>query len=343
MTQSFRSTTSSLATLAGWSTRPLLNFLTTFKADIVDKLESIQVFVAVAKSGGFSAAARALGVPVPTVSRRVAELETALGVRLFERSTRQVVLTSNAQTYFTACQRLLDDLRDADAAIGGENRSPRGELTVTGPVGFGRMHVQPIALDFLQAFPEVDLRLQFMDRVVNLVDEQVDIAIRISSLPDSSLIARNLGEVRMVICASPDYLERHGVPSHPLDLINHSCISWSSLGPLKSWLCRAEAAGQGGPDESMFPIRTRLTTTLPDSALEAAIAGIGLTQITSYLAAEAVRAGQLVPVLRDFEASPTPVSLVYPSNRMAPQKLRAFLDFAAPRLTDRLRAVAEVL
>jgi DNA-binding transcriptional LysR family regulator len=303
----------------------------------VDKLESIQVFVAVAKSGGFSAAARTLGVPVPTVSRRISELETALGARLFERSTRQVSLTSEAQGYFTACQRLLDDLKEADAAISGEHRSARGELTVTAPVGFGHRHVNPIALDFLQEFPEVDLRLLMVDRVVNLLEEKVDLAVRISSLPDSSMVAKHLGEVRMVVCGSPAFLERHGVPKHPSDLEKYNCISWASLGPFKTWLFREDDV------ETMFPMRVRLTTTLPESALEAAIAGLGLVQLTTYVAAEAVRAGQLVPVLRDFEAAPTPVSLVYPSGRLAPQKLRAFLDFAAPRLAERLRSVSEIL
>jgi DNA-binding transcriptional LysR family regulator len=285
----------------------------------VDKLESIQVFVAVAKSGGFSSAARALGVPVPTVSRRIAELETALGARLFERSTRQVSLTTEAQSYFTACQRLLDDLKEADAAISGEHKAARGELAVTAPVGFGHHHVNPIALEFLEAFPEVDLRLLMVDRVVNLLEEKIDLAVRISPLPDSSMVAR------------------HGVPKHPNELENFNCISWASLGPFKTWLFKE------GDAETMFPIRVRLTSTLPESALQAAVAGLGLVQLTSYVAAEAVRAGQLVPVLRDFEAAPTPVSLVYPSGRLAPQKLRAFLDFAAPRLTERLRSVAEIL
>lgn len=303
----------------------------------MDKIESLQVFVAVAQAGGFSAAARALGLPVPTVSRKVAELEEALGVRLFERSTRSVVLTDVAQPYFESCRRLLDELRDADETVSGGHRSPKGELTITAPVGFGRQHVQPVALEFMREYPDIDLRLLMVDRLVDLVDEQVDVALRISELPDSSLAARPLGYIKMIVCASPDYLQQHGVPGHPSELSEHSAILWASLGARKAWLFRDEGK------DAMFPIRVRLTTTLPESAIEAAQAGLGLTQVTSYQAEAAVRSGTLVPVLRDCESAPTPVSLVHPSNRRVPLKLRVFLDFVAPRLSERLRVLAQVL
>lgn len=303
----------------------------------MDKLESIQVFVAVARAGGFSAAARVLGLPLPTVSRKVAELETALGVRLFERSTRQVVLTDSAVAYFEACTRLLDDLRDADETVVGEYRRPKGELTITAPLGFGRRHLQPVAMAFLQAHPEIDLSLLLVDRVVNLVDEHVDLAVRIQVLPDSGLVARPVGEIRMVVCASPAYLAARGVPVHPAELATHHCITWSALGPYKTWSFAEHGV------ETLFPIRTRVTTSTPESAVDAAAAGLGLTQITSYQAEEAVRSGALVPVLRPFETPPVPVSLLHPSKRHVPLKLRAFIDFAAPRLSERLQAVAEVL
>jgi DNA-binding transcriptional LysR family regulator len=303
----------------------------------MDKIESLQVFVAVAHEGGFSAAARALGLPVPTVSRKVAELEESLGVRLFDRSTRSVVLTEAAQPYYQSCRRLLDELRDADELVSGDHRSPRGELTITAPVGFGRQHVQPVALEFLREYSEIDLRLLMVDRLVDLVDEQVDLALRISELPDSSLVARTLGHIKMIVCASPGYLQRHGVPRHPSELAEHACILWASLGARKAWLFRDEDT------DAMFPIRVRLATTLPESAIEAAQAGLGLTQVTSYQAEAAVRAGTLVPVLRDYESPTTPVSLVHPSNRRVPLKVRAFLDFAAPRLSERLRALEQVL
>lgn len=303
----------------------------------MDKFESIQVFVAVARAGGFSAASRSLGLPLATVSRKVAELEASLGVRLFERSTRQVVLTEVAQPYFDSCSRLIDDMRDADELVTGAHSAPKGELTVTAPVGFGRRHLQPVAMEFLNDYPKIDLRLLLVDRVVNLVDDHVDAALRISELPDSGLAARQLGHIKMVVVASPSYLARAGTPMHPSDLQAHECILWASLGARRAWQFKAD--GQ----EAMFPIGVRLTTTLPESAVEAAQAGLGLAQVTSYQAADGVQAGSLVPILRDFESAPTPVSLVHPSNRRVPLKLRAFLDYAAPRLTQRLGALAHVL
>lgn len=301
----------------------------------MDKLDSIRVFVAVARAGGFSAASRALGLPVATVSRKVADLEESLGVRLFERSTRQVVLTDVARDYFDSCQRLIDDLRDADEAVIGEYRHPKGELTVTAPSGFGRQHLQPILIDFMREFPEVKLQVLLVDRLVNLLDEHVDVAVRIHNLPDSSLVARRVGEIRMVVCGSPTYLRAKGVPAHPADLGGHACIAWASLGPQKAWLFRESGV------ETLFPVPIRLTATLPDLVVAAAVADLGLAQVTSYQAEAAVRGGQLVPVLRDFEAAPTAVHLVHPGSRRVPLKVRAFLDFAAPRLQARLQQVEQ--
>ena len=257
----------------------------------------------------------------------------SLGVRLLQRTTRQVALTEPGADYFAACQRLLDDLEDADEAVSGGARLPKGELVITAPVGFGRQHLQPVATEFIRAYPDIDLRLLLVDRVVNLVEEHVNLAVRISSLPDSGLVARSVGHIRMVVCAGPGYLAAHGAPAHPSELTRHSCISWTSLGPQKTWLLR------DGKDERMFPIRVRMTTTTPDSALDAAVADLGLTQMTSYKAEQAVCSGLIVPVLRHFEAAPTPVSLVFSTHRLVPFKLRAFLDFAAPLLKARLEEV----
>ena len=299
----------------------------------MDRFESISAFVAVARAGGFSAAARQLGVPLATISRRVAELETDLGARLLQRSTRQVGLTEQGKAFLGSCERVLDDLRDAQEAVTGEYRSPKGELALTAPVGFGRIHLQPIALDFLAAYPEIRLRLLLVDRVVQLAEEHVDLALRIAQLPDSSLIARPVGHIRIVVCASPQYLARHGTPGHPRELIQHDGISWTTLGLPESWSFRVGAVPQ------RFAVRTRLVTTTADSALAAAQAGLGLLQTTSYQAEAALRDGRLVRVLREFEDAPTPVSLVYAGNRLLPLKLRAFVDFAVPRLTARLQAV----
>ena len=300
----------------------------------MDRFESMSALVAVAKAGGFSAAAREIGVPLATISRRVADLEAALGVRLLHRSTRQVVLTEAGQTFFSTCQRVLDDLKDAEEAVTGEYRTPKGDLSVTAPMGFGRLHLQAVAIEFLAVYPEINLRLLLVDRVVDLLEEQVDLALRISELPDSTMIARTLGSVSMVVTASPEYLKRRGTPRHPSELLRHDCIAWSALGPLNTWWFRVGSADQA------FPLHTRLSTTSAESAIAAAQSGLGLAQTTCYQAAQGLRDGTLALVLREFECNPTPVSLVYASNRMLPLKLRAFVDFAAPRLSERLRLIS---
>jgi DNA-binding transcriptional LysR family regulator len=303
----------------------------------MDRLESMTAFVAVARAGGFSAASRELGIPLATISRRVGELESALGVRLLRRSTRQVVVTEAGQRFFAACQRALEDLRDAEEAVSNEDRTPRGELTITAPIAFGRLHLQPVALEFLAAHPQINLRLQLVDRIVNIADEHIDAALRIAHLPDSRLIARTLGSIRVVVCASPAYLKARGAPQRPEDLMQHDCIAWSILGPRDTWWF------QDSGREQQFPIRTRLATTLAESAVDAATAGLGLVQTTSYQASQAIGDGRLVVVLRRFECAVTPVSLVYARDRLLPLRLRAFVDFAAPRMKARLRAIATVV
>ena len=304
----------------------------------MDRLESMTAFVCVARAGGFSAASRELGIPLATLSRRVAELERALGVRLLHRSTRQVMVTDVGRTFFAACQRALDDLRDAEDAVTSEYRTPRGDLLITAPVAFGRLHLQPVALEFLAANPQINLRLQLVDKVLNIADEHIDLALRIAHLPDSSLTARTLGSIRLVACASPGYLESRGTPLSPEDLMQHDCVTWSTLGPRDTWWFRSDS----GTDKQ-YPIRTRLATTLAESALDAAVAGIGLVQTTSYQASQAIGAGRLVVVLRKFECAATPVSLVYMRDRLVPLKLRAFIEFVAPRLSERLRAIAATI
>ena len=303
----------------------------------MDRLESMSAFVAVAKARGFSAAAGELAIPLATINRRVVDLERNMGVRLLHRSTRQVVLTDIGQQFFVTCERILDELREAEEAATGEFRAPKGTLTITAPMGFGRLHLQPVALDFLAVYPDINLKLLLVDRVVHLVEDNIDLALRISELPDSSLIARPLGFVQMVVSASPAYLERHGIPQVPSELMHHACIAWSSVEPLNSWWFR-----EGGNDRT-FPVNTRLSTTSADSAISAAHAGLGLVQTTSYQAEPGLRDGRLALVLRSFECAPTPVSLIYARQRLLPLKVRAFIDFAVPRLADRLRSIAATL
>ena len=300
----------------------------------MDRLESIVAFVAVAKASGFSAASRDIGIPLPTVSRRVAELEEHLGVRLLHRSTRHVALTEEGRTFYGRCERLIDDLRDAEQAVSGEYQVPKGDLVVTAPIGFGRLNLQPIALEFLQAYPKINLRLMLGDRMVDLVEEHIDLALRIAPLPDSSIIARRVGDVGMVITASPEYLRARGPVEHPNTLLTHDCIAWSTTALSDKWTLQLDGRTHD------FPIHTRLSTTSADLAIDAAEAGLGLAQTTSYQAERSLREGKLIMVLRGFEPPVTPVHLVYPSNRMVPLKLRAFIDFAVPRLEKRLQEIS---
>jgi DNA-binding transcriptional LysR family regulator len=303
----------------------------------MDRLEGMAALVSVAKAGGFSAAARETGIPLATLSRRVADLEGELGVRLLRRSTRQVALTETGQSYFQTCQRVLDEIRDAEETLRGEYRTPKGDLTLTAPMGFGRLHLQPVVMDFLRAYPAINLRLILADRLVDFIGEPIDLALRIAELADSDLIARNVGTIRMVVSASPEYIERHGAPTHPSELCRHDCIAWSSLGPLNTWWLRE------ADTDRAFPIRTRFSTSSAESAIDAAVSGVGLVQTTAYQAERGVRDGGLTVLLEDFECAPTPVSLVHAGNRSVPLKLRAFLDFAVPRLSERLKHIEQAL
>jgi DNA-binding transcriptional LysR family regulator len=302
----------------------------------VDRFEAMSVFAAVAEAKGFSAASRRLGMPLATVSRKVSELEESLGVQLLARSTRRVSLTDTGRQYFEACRRILDDVSEAERAASGEYRAPRGELILTTPIVFGRLHILPVVTEFLDAYREVDVQMMLLDRVVDLIDEHIDLALRIGELPDSSLIAVRIGTIGRVVCASPAYLAAHGVPAHPRDLVGHEAITFSGLSSAREWSFRIDGATE------QFHVRSRLVVNTAEAALDAAMAGAGLTRVMSYQAAAAVREGRLVMVLRDFEPEPNPISLVYPSGRLVPLKLRAFLDFAVPRLKARLQEIAAV-
>lgn len=307
----------------------------------MDRFDAIAAFVAVARSGGFSAASRATGTPVANISRKVALLEEDLGVRLFVRSTRHVALTDGGRRYFEACSRVIDDLRDADEEVMGEHRQPKGDLVITAPLGFGQQHLQPVVHEFLRQYPQVNAHLQLADRVVALVEEHIDCAVRIGVLGDSTLVAREVGSIRRVICAAPSYLAEHGTPLDLSALSEHACISWTGLGPHKTWTL-TERQGDKAIEREV-PVHVRVSTTTPESALQAALAGFGLVQATSYQVAPHVAQGQLVPVLRPYESKPVPVSLVYPSKRLTPLKLQALLDFAVPRLGHRLALVAQAM
>ncbi|QBK04114.1 LysR family transcriptional regulator [Hylemonella gracilis] len=307
----------------------------------MDRFDAITAFVAVARAGGFSAASRALGLPVANVSRKVALLEEALGVRLFVRTTRHVALTDGGRRYLETCSRVIDALREADEDVSGEYREPKGDLVITAPLGFGQQHLQPVVHEFLRAYAQVNVHLQLADRVLPLVEEHVDCALRIGTLADSSLVARELGAIRVVVCAAPAYLEARGTPLDLSALAAHDGISWTGLGLHKTWTFTLRQGDRF--TEQQVPVPVRLATSTPESALQAAIAGLGLVQATSYQVAPHVAAGRLVPLLVAHDSAPLPVNLVYPSKRLIPLKLREFLDFAAPRLEQRLAEVEAVM
>ena len=296
---------------------------------MADRLDSMSILVAAVDAGSLSAGARQLGLPLATVSRRIADLESGLGTRLMHRSARGVILTDPGAAYVAACRRILEEVSEAERIASGEFSVPRGVLTLSTPIVFGRLHVLPCAVGFLQAYPEVELRLEQTDRPISLSEEHVDAAIRIGHLPDSSLRARRVGAVRQVVCASPAYLKEKGRPEKPDDLSAHDCVVFENLMSNERW-----SFGEGAEKRSV-PIRSRLTVNTAEAAIDAAVAGLGMTRVLSYQVAGAVASGQLEILLEEYEPRPWPVSILF-RDGLVPRKLRAFIDFAAPRLEKAL-------
>lgn len=300
----------------------------------MDRLEAMSVLLAAVESGSLSKASRNLRLPLATVSRKVAELEAHLNATLLIRSAKGLELTPAGRSYVTAAKSILEQLTEAERAAAGEYMEPKGDLVVTAPIMFGRMHVLPVVMRFLEAYPNVSVNLVMTDRVAHFLDDQVDVALRIGPLPDSSLIATRLGTVRHVICASPEYLAANGVPSVPDDLARHRVISFQSVSVLNSW------AFESGGNEITTSFRSRLGVNTIDAAIDAGLSGAGLVRAVSYQIADHVRDGRLVIVLEAFEARPRPVHLVYDTGTRLPLKLRAFVDFVVPRVRERLAEIA---
>jgi DNA-binding transcriptional LysR family regulator len=292
----------------------------------MDRLQAMEIFVAVVDEGGFASAARKLKQPAPAVTRAVAELEARLGVRLLHRTTRVVRVTDAGARYASDCRRLLAEVDAAEDAATGTHQSPRGHLTITAPVLFGRMFIMPIVTRFLTQYPQVTAACWFVDRVVNMLEEGADVAVRIGELPDSSLHAIPVGSVRRVVCASPRYLSRAGVPKRPEELAQHAVISASGVASDREWKLRANGA------VAPFELKPRMTTTSNDAAMAAALGGFGLVQLLSYQVAEHLQAGTLAAVLVDHEPPALPVHVVHGEGRQASQKVRAFLDTAVETL-----------
>jgi DNA-binding transcriptional LysR family regulator len=302
----------------------------TWEDALMDRLEAMSIVLAAVEAGSLSGAARRLKTPLATVSRKVSELETHLQTKLFNRSSRKLVLTDAGHSYVAACKRILADIYEAERAAAGEYTAPTGELTVTAPIGLGRLHLIPILADFFKAYPQIDVRLVLTDRLVSLLEEHVDVALRNGELPDSNLIALRVGTVRRVVCASPAYLEARGTPRTPDELSGHDCISYEGFFGPNVWTFVR------GKSSVAVPVHSRLVVGSVEEACDAARAGVGITTAFSFHVKAVLDAGTLTTLLDDFQPPAQPISLVHAADRFLPIKVRAFLDFAAPRLKTRL-------
>lgn len=292
----------------------------------MDKFNLISIFVAVVECNGFAGAARKLGISPPAVTRAINELENQLNVRLLTRTTRVVRVTEAGARYAEDCRRIIAELVDADESAGGSHAAPHGHLILTAPMLFGTKFVTPIVTEYLLRNSDVSASCLFLDRVINMMEEGVDVAVRIGNLPDSSMQAIRVGQVRHVICAAPDYLKRNGIPQSPDDLQDHIIVSASGLTRSPEWRLM-----QNGSPRTV-KVQSRLTTSTNDSAVSAAISGFGLTRLLSYQVAEHLRNGQLKTVLSDFEPDTLPIHVVHREGKHASRKARTFIDLAVERL-----------
>ncbi|WP_124949712.1 LysR family transcriptional regulator [Sulfuriferula thiophila] len=294
----------------------------------MDKLHLMTVYVAVAEAQSFAVSARRLGISPPSVTRAIAMLEHELGVKLLTRTTRHVRVTDAGQRYLDDARRILGAVTEADEAAAGINAEPRGHLTVTAPSLFGKMFVLPGIVEFLQRHPAMEVSALLLDRVVNMLEEGVDVGVRIGELPDSSMTAIRVGQVRRVVCASPCYLQAHGTPLTPDALLQHRIINTNNMGAGCEWKF-------GHATNAMtVHVRPRLSVTTNDAAIEAAMQGFGIARILSYQVAGLFETGVLAPVLSDYEPPAMPIHVIYREGRHASAKVRTFVDMMVMRLQD---------
>ncbi|MCO7233501.1 MULTISPECIES: LysR family transcriptional regulator [unclassified Cobetia] len=291
----------------------------------MDRLQTLEVFVAVADAGGFAAGSRALGMSAPSVTRGINALEARLGTRLFTRSTRRVRLTEIGQRYLEDARRILAELQAAEDSVSGAATRPTGVLRITCPTEFGRLHVMPLLMEYLERYPEMRAEVVMVDRVVNMIEEGFDIAVRIGSLPSSGLSALRVGSVRRVVCGSPAYFAREGTPVSLEALATQRVIASSTLNNGKEWRFGREG-------EHAIRISPRLTMSSMAACIEAARSGWGITRVLSYQVGEDLVAGRLQAVLEELEPPALPIHLLHSEGRGAVAKVRTFLDFAAERL-----------
>ena len=293
----------------------------------MNRLEAMSTLLAAVDAGSLSGASRQLGLPLATVSRRVADLEAHLRTKLLVRSSRRLGITDAGRSYIAACRDILASVEQAERTASGEYAAPMGNIVVTAPIVFGRLHMLPIVVSFLNAYRDINVRLVLTDRVTSFIEDDVDVALRIGTLPDSSLIATRLGNVRRVVCASPAYLATHGpAPSEPYDLEGHACITFEGLMSPSCWTFRK------GKEETSVDIRSRLVVNTAEAAIDAAVAGLGVTRVLSYQIADALRMGTLETLLDAYEAEAVPVSLIHAGQGLLPLKTRVLIEFARERL-----------
>ncbi|MDZ4096848.1 MAG: LysR family transcriptional regulator [Paracoccaceae bacterium] len=300
----------------------------------MDRLHEIEVFVAVADAGSFAKAGGRLRLSPPAVTRAISALEDRLGARVFNRTTRSLAITEVGHRFLENARRILTDLDMAEKEAVGEAAIPHGHLTITASVTFGRSALAPQICSFLSQYPQMTVSVLLVDRIVNLVEEGIDVAVRIGTLPDSNLAAKRIGSVRRVLVASPDYLTRRGNPTSPADLKQHSVIAFTGLMPNREWRF---GSGLGPTSVTLDPL---IKINDAQAAIDAAEMGHGITVALSYMVHDKIKAGKLVAVLDTIAPPPQPVQLVYPQTRLIAPKIRAFVDFAAPRLKhtiDQLR------
>jgi DNA-binding transcriptional LysR family regulator len=284
------------------------------------------IFVAVVDEGGFAAAARKLQLSPPVATRAVTELEEVMGVRLLTRTTRVVRVTEVGARYALDCRRILADVTETEEAATGSHGAVRGRLVVTSSTMFGRMRVAPIVTAYLRRYPETEVECRFLDRVVNMVDEGVDVSIRIGTLQDSGYHALRVGQVRRVVCASPAYLAEHGTPRSVTDLPEHVVIMANGITPSVDWRFTA------GEQTTVIRVHPRLNVSSNDAAIDAALDGFGITRVASYMVADHLTSGRLVEVLREQEVLPLPIHVMHHEGRHAARKVRAFVDLASQTL-----------
>ncbi len=286
----------------------------------MDRIDAMQAFVAVADLQGFAPAARKLGLSPSGVTRLIAALENRLGARLLQRTTRSVTLTDVGARYLERARRILGDVEEAEGSVQDERTKPSGRLVVSAPVGFGRLHVSPVMSAYLKRYPDVAGELRLSDSMINLVEEGVDLAVRIGHLPDSSLVARHVGEMRQIVVASSGYLKKRGEPKTPEAIASHETIQFGAMAASQDW--RFVEDGR----ELRVACMPRFTTNSADAAIQYAVQGGGLTRVLAYQAAEAIKAGRLRVMLAKFEPPPLPIHIVYPTSRLLSAKVRTFID-----------------